>query len=79
MLFSFNELIKEKLITQQTRQLGFDNYTTTDDHLMEIIGRAKDQNRNTFYIIKNSWEPMAISMMGSFMHQNHTFVTRQFM
>ncbi|HQO07789.1 MAG TPA: C1 family peptidase [Bacteroidales bacterium] len=55
MLFSFNEPIKEKLITQQTRQLGFDNYTTTDDHLMEIIGRAKDQNGNTFYIIKNSW------------------------
>jgi bleomycin hydrolase len=55
MLYSFDEPVKEKEITQEIRQEGFDNYTTTDDHGMEIVGRAKDQNGNTFYIVKNSW------------------------
>lgn len=55
MLYAFNQPAKEKNITQETRQADFDNYSTTDDHLMEIIGRAKDQNGNTYYIVKNSW------------------------
>lgn len=55
MLYAFDEPVKEKSITQELRQEGFDNYTTTDDHGMEIIGRAKDQHENTYYIVKNSW------------------------
>ncbi len=55
MLYAFDEPVKEKTITQELRQEGFDNYTTTDDHGMEIMGRAKDLNGNTYYIVKNSW------------------------
>jgi len=55
MLFSFDKPVKEKEITQEMRQEGFDNYTTTDDHGMVIVGRAKDQNGTKYYIIKNSW------------------------
>ncbi|MBE0639115.1 MAG: aminopeptidase [Bacteroidales bacterium] len=55
MLYGFSEPVKEKVITQEIRQLSFDNYSTTDDHVIEIIGRAKDQNGTTYYIIKNSW------------------------
>ena len=55
MLFSFDEPVNEKEITQEMRQEGFDNYTTTDDHGMEIVGLANDQNGSKFYIIKNSW------------------------
>lgn len=55
LIYSFNEPVAEKNITQEMRQQSFDNYTTTDDHLMEITGRAKDQNGNTYYIVKNSW------------------------
>lgn len=55
MLYSFTEPIAEKKITQEQRQLSFDNYTTTDDHLMEITGIATDQNGTKYYIIKNSW------------------------
>ena len=45
----------EKVITQELRQKEFDNYTTTDDHGMHIVGTATDQSGNTFYKVKNSW------------------------
>ena len=48
-------IIKEVKPTQDLRQKGFENWTTTDDHLMHIVGKAKDQNGNNYYIIKNSW------------------------
>ena len=48
----------EKMITQELRQKDFDNYTTTDDHGMHIIGLATDQAGNTFYKVKNSWGVM---------------------
>jgi bleomycin hydrolase len=54
-IYSFNEINKEKEITQKNRQLAFDNYQTTDDHGMLIVGTAKDQNGNVYYKIKNSW------------------------
>ncbi|MDR3046679.1 MAG: aminopeptidase, partial [Bacteroidales bacterium] len=43
-LYSFDKPGKEKKITQEMRQEAFDNYTTTDDHGMVIVGKAKDQN-----------------------------------
>ncbi len=55
MLYSFDEPVKEKVITQELRQKDFDNYSTTDDHGMEIVGTANDQNGMKYYIIKNSW------------------------
>ncbi len=47
--------VKEMVVTQEIRQKHYDNYTTTDDHLMHLIGIAKDQTGKKFYIIKNSW------------------------
>ena len=41
--------------TQEFRQTGFDNKTTTDDHGMLIFGIAKDQFGNKYYMVKNSW------------------------
>ena len=46
--------IKEKEITQELRQKTFDNYTTTDDHLMHIVGIVHDQTGAKFYLTKNS-------------------------
>ena len=46
---------EEKEITQEFRQQEFENYHTTDDHLMHITGLLKDQNGTTYYKVKNSW------------------------
>ena len=57
-LYKFDKPGKEKVITQQMRQEAFDNYETTDDHGMVIIGTATDQNGNPYYKVKNSWDVM---------------------
>lgn len=44
-------------ITPEVRQKAFDNYNTSDDHGMHIVGLAKDQNGKEYYIVKNSWGP----------------------
>ncbi len=54
-LYSFDKPVEEKNITQEMRQEAFDNYQTTDDHGMLIMGTAKDQTGKKYYIIKNSW------------------------
>jgi len=54
-LYSFDEPHTEKVITQEVRQAAFDNYETTDDHGMLIMGTAKDQNGTLYYKVKNSW------------------------
>ena len=45
----------DKQITEDMRQLGLNNLTTTDDHGMQIVGLAKDQTGKEYYIVKNSW------------------------
>lgn len=42
-------------ITPEMRQEAFDNYQTTDDHGMHIVGIVKDQLGKEYYIVKNSW------------------------
>ncbi|MDD4373507.1 MAG: C1 family peptidase [Bacteroidales bacterium] len=54
-LFAFEDLVQEKEITAELRQTSFNNYETTDDHLMLIVGIAKDQKGNKYYKVKNSW------------------------
>ena len=43
-------------VTQESRQLGFDNKETTDDHGMVIVGKAVDQEGNKYYKVQNSWD-----------------------
>ncbi len=45
----------EKVITQEMRQLAYDNWETTDDHGMVIYGLAKDKDGKEFFMMKNSW------------------------
>ncbi|GET33799.1 aminopeptidase [Prolixibacter bellariivorans] len=54
-LYKLDKPGKEKHITQAMRQEAFDDWQTTDDHGMHIIGLAKDQNGTMYYKVKNSW------------------------
>ncbi len=49
------EIKPEKKITHEFRQAEFENFNTTDDHLMHIVGKMKDQKGNVYYKVKNSW------------------------
>ncbi len=46
--------VAEKQVTQEMRQETFASFSTTDDHLMHIVGLAKDQKGTPFYLTKNS-------------------------
>lgn len=48
--------VEEIAVTQELRQEMFDSHDTTDDHGMIIVGKAKDQNGNNYYKVKNSWD-----------------------
>ena len=45
----------ELTITQELRQIGYDNWETTDDHGMVIYGIAKDPKGHEYFMVKNSW------------------------
>jgi len=52
---SLTYIVEENNITPKYRQQEFENYNTTDDHLMHIVGLVKDQNNTEYYKVKNSW------------------------
>ncbi len=56
--------VKEKMVTQEQRQMGFDEMSTTDDHGMHITGMVKDQNGTKYYTVKNSWGTVKKEMNG---------------
>ncbi len=68
----FNGPKPEKHTTEDERQKAFDNYETTDDHGMHIVGVAKDQNGKEYYIVKNSW-----GMSNDY--QGYMYMTKEFM
>lgn len=51
----FDQPGEELVVDQAVRQVNFENLTTTDDHLMHIIGKAHDKAGTKYYIVKNSW------------------------
>lgn len=48
-------LYSQPSVTQQDRQQAFENFETTDDHMMHIVGTAHDEENRFYYILKNSW------------------------
>ena len=46
--------LREQEITQEMRTKTLNNFSTTDDHLMHIVGLARDQKGTRFYLTKNS-------------------------
>jgi bleomycin hydrolase len=54
-LYKLENPVAEMDVTQEMRQVAFDNYQTTDDHGMHIVGLAKNTDGKVFYKVKNSW------------------------
>jgi bleomycin hydrolase len=46
---------KGKVVTQKEREVLFDNWSSTDDHAMHVVGHATDEEGKRFYYTKNSW------------------------
>lgn len=61
-------------VTPELRQQAFNDFRTTDDHLMHIVGLAKDQAGNRFFLTKNSWGDLPA--MGP--HKGYVYMSRSF-
>ena len=64
---------KEPEVDQALRQLTFDNFETTDDHLMHLTGIVKDQNGTTYYKTKNSWADNS-NKFGGYLNMSEAYV-----
>ncbi len=62
--YTFDKPVPEKIISTEMRQAAFDNYSTTDDHLMHITGTMTDQNGKRYFHTKNSWSAQSNSYGG---------------
>lgn len=63
----------EMRVDQALRQKMFDNYQTTDDHLMHITGLSQDQNGTRYFITKNSWGTKDHKLDG-YIHMSEQYV-----
>jgi hypothetical protein len=71
--YKFSRPFPEVKVTQEFREAGYDNHTTTDDHLMHVTGIAKDQNGAKYYITKNSWGT-ARNSFGGYLNMSENYV-----
>jgi bleomycin hydrolase len=69
------DLPKEQIgkVDQELRQETFLNRTTTDDHLMHIIGLSKDAEGRKCYYTKNSWGAKS-NDYGGYLHMTQDYV-----
>ena len=52
---AYKQPTPQRIVSQEDRQIAYDNYETGDDHGMLIYGKAQDQLGNNYFIVKNSW------------------------
>jgi aminopeptidase C len=71
--FKFLTPFPEVKVSQQIRQAGFENFTTTDDHMMHITGIVKDLNGTKYYITKNSWG-IERNSFGGYLNMSESYV-----
>ena len=72
-LYKFDKPGSEKEVDQALRQSTFENYQTTDDHLMHLTGIVKDQNGTRYYKTKNSWAKTS-NKMGGYLNMSESYV-----
>ena len=60
-------------VDQKLRQKTFLSRSTTDDHLMHIVGLSKDSKGRLCYYTKNSWGPES-NKHGGYLHMTEDYV-----
>ncbi len=68
----FTKVGEELKVDQEMRQNEFMTLSTTDDHLMHIVGISHDSDGNKYYMVKNSWGE--IGPYKGFIHMSEAFV-----
>jgi bleomycin hydrolase len=56
------------------RQKSFDNWETTDDHGMQIIGKVRDQNGKVYYTVRNSWGEIPNPYKPGYLYASESFI-----
>lgn len=69
---AFTNIGEEKEVTQEMRQDTFMTFSTTDDHLMHLVGISKDAAGNKYYVIKNSWG--SVGPYAGYLHMSEAYV-----
>ena len=72
-VYQFDKPYPEINVTQEIRQSGYENFVTTDDHLMHITGIVKDQNGTKYYKTKNSWGTDR-NVFGGYLNMSESYV-----
>jgi len=70
----FEAPVDELEITPEIRQAAYDNYETTDDHGMHIVGRSVDQNGTKYYLVKNSWGDISNPYKDGYIYCSEAFL-----
>ena len=71
--YKFCNPFPEVKVTQESREAGYENKSTTDDHLMHLTGIAKDQNGTKYFVTKNSWGT-ARNPFGGYLNMSENYV-----
>lgn len=64
----------ERPITQDFRQKSFDNRSAMDEHLMHVVGLAKDQYGTKYFYTKNTWG--VCNLLGGYMYLSEAYMKR---
>jgi len=72
-VFKFEKPYPEFAVTQEMRQKGYETFVTTDDHLMHLTGRVKDQNGTKYFVTKNSFGTER-NPFGGYVNMSESFV-----
>ena len=64
----------ELLVDAEVRQQSFDNWETTDDHGMQIVGKVADQNGKVYYTVRNSWGEIPNPYKPGYLYASESYI-----
>jgi bleomycin hydrolase len=67
------ELVDDEIPSQENRQLMFNSWKSTDDHLMHITGIAENSDGKKYFITKNSWAEDS-NHLGGYIYMSEDYV-----